>query len=151
VHRADGGDKEIRDRAEGLIRRVWQTPRTYNPITDQLTGLMRALAAAFEPRPKEEALSVNVESSVRAAGLDPATFSLDLAKQYAARITVGDCHDNDLTAFRDPLPTNPHHGLIRGLVEARDSDPDRYERLLDALTKASAVIAAGAASPPASP
>jgi hypothetical protein len=85
---------------------------------------------------------VNVESSIRAAGLDPATFSLNLEKQYAARITVGDCHDNGLTAFGDARPDNPHHGLIRGLVEARDSDPERYERILDALAKASAVISA---------
>jgi hypothetical protein len=77
-------DKEIRDRREGLIRRVWQTPRKYNPITDQITGRIRAPAAAFEPRPKDEALSVNVESSVRSAGLDPATFSLNLERQYAA-------------------------------------------------------------------
>ena len=146
----DDDDKEIRDRAEGLIRRVWQTPRKYRSITDQLTGRVRAPVAAFEPRSTDEALSVNVESSVRAAGLDPATYSLDLQKHYAARITVADCHDNDLTALRDPQPDNPHHGLVRGLVEMRASNPDRYEEVLDALAKASSIISADAASPSAS-
>jgi hypothetical protein len=114
-------------------------------ITDQLTGLTRAPAAAFEPRQKDEALSINLESSLLAAGL-PLIWSVDLTKQYAARITVGDCTANDLEAFHNPLPEkppepeNPHHGLIRGLVEMRSSDPDKYERAITALAKASSIV-----------
>jgi hypothetical protein len=114
-------------------------------ITDQLTGAPRAPAAAFEPRQADEALSVNLESSLRACGL-PLTWSTDPTKQYAARITAGDCSDNDLEAFHNPLPENPphpenpHHGLIRGLVEMRLSDPDTYERAITALARASTIV-----------
>jgi hypothetical protein len=113
-------------------------------ITDQLTGILRAPAAAFEPRAKDEALSVNLEASLLAAGL-PLTWSVEI-RQYAARITVGDCLPVDLEAFHNPLPenppmpANPHHGLIRGLVEMRSSDPDGYERTITALAKASTIV-----------
>jgi hypothetical protein len=114
-------------------------------ITDQLTGAPRAPAAAFEPRAKDEALSVNLESSLLAFGL-PLTWSVNLSRQYAARITVGDCFASDLEAFHNPLrenppePANPHHGLIRGLVEMRSHDPDRYELAITALAKASTIV-----------
>lgn len=133
-------DKEIRDRAEGLIRRAWKTPRKYGQVTDQITGRVRAPVAAFEPREKDQSLSVNVESLVVAAGLDPATYSLDLKKQYAARVTVGDCHDNGLRAFFDPISGNPYHGSVRGLVELRDGDTEKYELVLDALSRASTIV-----------
>jgi hypothetical protein len=114
-------------------------------ITDQLTGNLRAPAAAFEPRPKEEALSVNLEASLLAAVL-PLTWSVDFTRQYAARITVGDCLAVDLEAFHNPIPespsepANPHHGLIRGLVEMRLHDPDTYEMTITALAKASTIV-----------
>jgi hypothetical protein len=114
-------------------------------ITDQLTGNLRAPAAAFEPRAKDEALSVNLEASLLAAGL-PLTWSVDLTRQYAARITVGDCLAVDLEAFHNPLPenpsgpANPHHGVIRGLVEMRLRDPDSYEMAITALAKASTIV-----------
>jgi hypothetical protein len=143
---------KLTDPHEGLIRRVRRTPKPiYNPIPDQLTGRLRAPAAAFEPRfpnpekpdaPVDEALSVNVESSLNAAGL-PLTWMVDLKKQYVARITVGDCIANELEAFhaptKTPQPDNPHHGLIYGLVELHDIDEDRYERTLDELAKTSTI------------
>ena len=104
-------------------------------ITDQLTGILRAPAAAFEPPAKDEALSVDLEASLLAAGL-PLTRSVE-TRQYAARIAVGDC----LEAFHNPLPenppmpANPYHGLIRGLVEMRSGDPDGYERTITALAQ----------------
>jgi len=141
---------------EGLIRRVRKTPRnTYGPVHDQLTNRLRAPAAAFEPRffdpqkpdrPVDDALSVNVESSLQTAGL-PLTWGMEPRKQYATRITVGDCISNKLEAFHNPLratpsaPANPHHGSIRGLVELHAVDQDAYERVLDALAKASTIIA----------
>jgi hypothetical protein len=114
-------------------------------ITDQLTGVLRAPAAAFEPRQKDEALSVNVESSLLASGL-PLSWRVDLNRQYAARITVEDCFANALEAFHNPLPenppepANPHHGLIRGLVEMRANSPDSYELAITALAKASTIV-----------
>jgi hypothetical protein len=114
-------------------------------ITDQLTGKLRAPAAAFEPRAKDEALSVNVESSLLAAGL-PLTWSVDLTRQYAARVTVKDCLAVDLEAFHTRIlespsgPANPHHGEIRGLVEMRLRDPDIYEMTITALAKASTIV-----------
>lgn len=149
------GDRKLTEPSEGLIRRVRKTPRNmYGPVHDELMGCFRAPAAAFEPRfpdpqkphrPVDEALSVNVESSLRTAGL-PLTWGLEPRKQYAARITVGDCIANDLEAFHNPLPAtpslpaNPHHGLIRGLVELHASDQDQYERVLDALAKVSTIV-----------
>ena len=60
--------RRLTDASEGLIRRAWRTGRQ-KMVIDQLTRLPRAPAAAFDLREKEEALSVNVESSLRAAAL----------------------------------------------------------------------------------
>jgi hypothetical protein len=98
----NGTERKITDPSEGLIRRGYRTGRQKHVITDQITGALRAPAAVFEPRLSDEALSVNVESSLRASGL-PLTWSVDPAKQYAARITVGDCLANNLEAFHAPL------------------------------------------------
>jgi hypothetical protein len=114
-------------------------------VDDQLTGAKRAPAAAFEPRAKDEALSVNVESSLCAAGL-PLLWNVDLRKFYAARITVGDCIANALGAFHEGTPPtandpgNPHHGGIWGLLEMRLNNPDAYEAVLTALAKASTIV-----------
>jgi hypothetical protein len=139
----------LSDPAEGLLRRAYRSRRGAGKIViDQLTGVARAPVAAFEPRlpdPKkpdkkvDEALSVNVESLVRAAGL-PLTWSANPSTQYVARITVGNCIANNLEARRKPLPENPHHGLIWGLVQMYFSDPDSYERTLDALAKSSTIV-----------
>jgi hypothetical protein len=141
--------RRISDSAEGLIRRVYRhSPRRFRPIIDQLTGRPRAPAAAFELRMADpakpektvdEALSVNVQSSLAAAGLD-LTWGMDASRFYAVRITVGDCHANGLEAFFDPVPDNPHHGSIRDLAAIYSTDPDRYERTIDALAKASTIV-----------
>jgi hypothetical protein len=140
---------KLSDPTEGLLRRAYRTGRPGKTVIDQISGVARAPAAAFEPRlpdPQrpdkkvDEALSVNVESSLRTAGL-PLTWGANPSTQYVARITVGDCLANNLEAYRKPLlPENPHHGLIWGLVEMSSSDPDRYERTLSALARASAII-----------
>ena len=147
----NGTEQRLTDPNEGLIRRAWRTGRQ-KIIIDQLSGARRAPAAAFEPRAKDEALSVNVESSLLAAGL-PLIWGVDPTRQYAARITVGDCWANGLEAFRNPVlpippddPGNPHHGLIRGLVEMRSNNPDDYERTIDELAKASRIVSE--ATPP---
>jgi hypothetical protein len=115
-------------------------------VVDQLTGRPRAPAAAFRLREKEEALSVNIETSLRAAGL-PLTWRVDFNKQYAVCITVGDCIANGLEAFHDPVapkspddPGNPHHGSIYGLAEVRSGDLDAYEAVVTALSKASTIV-----------
>jgi hypothetical protein len=115
-------------------------------VVDQLTGRQRAPAAAFDLREKEEALSVNVESSLRAAGLQ-LTWRVDFSKQYAVRVTVGDCCANGLEAFHNPVLSspldeagNPHHGLIVGLVEMRTINSDGYEAAIDAFAKASTIV-----------
>jgi hypothetical protein len=142
--------QKLTDPSEGLLRRVRRTPRPqYNPIADQTTGRFRAPAAAFEPRFPDlanpdkivdEALSVNVESFLRTAGL-PLTWGAEPRKHYVARVTVADCTRQDLEARHDPiLPENPHHGLIWGLVEMHQIDEDRYERAIDALARASTIV-----------
>jgi hypothetical protein len=142
--------RKLTDPGEGLLRRVRKTPRvTYNPIVDQTTGHTRAPAAAFEPRffnpakPDaivDEALSVNVQSLLIAACL-PLTWGADFRKHYVARITVADCTSQGLEAYHHPLlPENPHHGLIWGLVETHGIDEDRYERVIDALARASTIV-----------
>jgi hypothetical protein len=141
--------------SEGLIRRVRKTPkREYGQILDPITQRLRAPAAAFEPRfydpnkpdrPVDEALSVNVQSSLTKAGL-PLTWSVNPKMQYATRITVHDCFANNLTAFHSPdpggptRPPNPHHGSIRGLVELHATDEDLYNRTINALAKASTIV-----------
>jgi hypothetical protein len=125
-------------------RRIVAPINAFPILHGRLTGMPRAPAAAFEPRTKDEALSVSVESSLAAAGL-PLTWSVE-TRQYAARITVGDCLAVDLEAFHTPIPesppqpANPHHGEIRGLVEMRLNDPDTYETTITALAKASTIV-----------
>jgi hypothetical protein len=38
----------------------------------------------------------------------------------------------NLDAYHEPLPDNPHHGVIWGLVEMRRIDEEQYERAIDA-------------------
>jgi hypothetical protein len=137
--------RRITDASEGLIRRAWRTGRP-KIVVDQVSGAQRAPAAAFELRAAEEALSVNIESSLRSAGL-PLTWQVDFNKQYAVRITVGDCSSQGLETYHDPVPPksptdpgNPHHGSILGLQSMRATDPDRYEGVIDALAKASRLV-----------
>jgi hypothetical protein len=80
-----------------------------------------------------------VESLLLAAGL-PLTWGANLQKQYVARITVADCACQGLYAHHHPLPDNPHHGLVWGLVEMHGIDQDRYERVIDALARASTIV-----------
>jgi hypothetical protein len=137
----------LHDPQDGVIRRHYRKKGKPQVVEDQLTGAKRAPAAAFEPRPKkDEALSVNVESSLLAAG-EPLLWGVNLEKFYAARITVGDCEALHLRAYHTPIdpkppdePGNPHHGSIFGIVEARDTDPNAYEAILDALSKASTIV-----------
>jgi hypothetical protein len=141
--------RKLTDFGEGLLRRVRRTPRSqWNPIPDQISGRPRAPAAAFEPRFPDpanpgkiidEALSVNVESLLLAAAL-PLTWEANLKMHYVARITVADCASQDLCAHHHPLPQNPHHGLIWGLVEIHGTDRDKYERVIDALARASTIV-----------
>ena len=82
----------------------------YNPVPDQLTGRLRAPVAAFEPRfpdPKkpdkivDEAISINVQSSLEAANL-ALTWGADPQKHYVARVTVADCSNQGLEAYHVP-------------------------------------------------
>jgi hypothetical protein len=134
--------------SEGLVRRVWHSPKRFRPIIDQLTNKQRAPAAAFElrlpdpakpDRTVDEALSVNIQSSLVAAGL-ALTWGLDPGRLYAVRITVADCHAKGLEAYTDPMPDNPHHGSIWDLVAIHARDPDEYERTIDSLARASTII-----------
>jgi len=131
----------------------------YRPVFDQITGRFRAPVAAFEPRFPDptkpdkivdEALSVNVQSSLHAASL-PLTWGVNLERQYVARVTVSDCSAQALEAWHKPIlppdPENPHHGLIWGLVEMHDSDLLRYERAIDALARASTIVSEEIAGP----
>ena len=137
--------RRLTDANEGLIRRAWRTGKQ-KMIMDQITLRHRAPAAAFALREKEPDLSVNVESSLLASRL-PLIWQVDLDRQYAARITVGDCEALSLRVCHNPIdpkppndPGNPHHGSIFGLAEMRSSDPDAYEEALTALAKASTIV-----------
>ena len=150
------GERQLTDPDEGLLRRVQKTPHhRYDPISDQITGRLRAPAAAFEPRfpdlkkPErkvDEALSVNVQSLLTAANL-PLTEGTNIRKQYVARITVADCSAHGLEVWHSPTrppehPDNPYHGLIWDLVEMHNLDQLKYERTIDALARASTVVTA---------
>jgi hypothetical protein len=137
--------RRITDATEGLIRRAWRSGRQ-KIVVDQVSGEQRAPAAAFDLRATEEGLSVNIESSLRSAGL-ALTWQVDFNKQYAVRITVGNCSSHGRDTYHDPvLPKppadlgNPHHGSILGLQSMRETDPDRYEATIDALAKASRLV-----------
>jgi hypothetical protein len=148
------GERQLTDPNEGLLRRVYRTPkRRYEPVQDQITGRLRAPAAAFEPRFPDpakpdkivdEAISINVESLLAADNLPP-TWGADLKKSYIARFTVADCLANALEAWHAPIrppkqPENPYHGLVWDLVGMHEADPKKYESALDALARASTVV-----------
>jgi hypothetical protein len=147
------GERQLTDLSEGLLRRVHKKPpRKYGPVLDQITGRLRAPTPAFEPRFPDpakpdkivdEALSVNVQSSLYAANL-PMTWGANLERQYVVRVTVADCATQGLEAWHKPIlppePENPHHGLIWGLVEMHGFDLLQYERALDALARASTIV-----------
>ena len=70
-----------------------------------------------------------------------------LNKQYAVRVTVGDCSAKGLEVFHDPVlasppdePGNAHHGSIFGLQSMRTSNADAYEAAIDALARASRIV-----------
>jgi hypothetical protein len=148
------GERQLTDPDDGLLRRVQKKPhRLYDPVPDQITGRLRAPTAAFEPRfadPEkptrkvDEALSVNVQSSLCAASLT-LMWGAESRKHYIARVTVADCSAHTLEAWHAPTrppdqPDNPHHGLIWGLVEMHGIDQLQYERTIDALARASTII-----------
>src|ERR1700730_8518836 len=89
-----GKGLKLTDPDEGLLRRAYKKGNS-SQILDQITNRSRAPAAAFEPRKIDEALSVNVESSLLEARL-PLTWSADPNRQYVARITVVDCFKQNL-------------------------------------------------------
>lgn len=146
-------EREVSDPNEGLLRRVWRTPKAKSgSVQVQITGRLRAAFAAFEPRfpdpgkpdkKVDKVLSVNIESSVLAAGLS-VNFDIDLNKQYIARVTVGDCSSLGLKVFHDPITDPPHpnpqHGLIWGLVELYERNPDEYMQTVPVLARASTII-----------
>ena len=144
-------ERILTEREEGLIRRAYSRGKP-KAVIDQISGAHRAPAAAFEPRfpdpskpnrKVDKGLSVNIESSLRGAG-QSLSWGVNPKEQYAARITVGDCLDNQLEAVRDPTEDNPHHGQILGLVEMFTSDSMKYEVALDNLARASRVVEGGA-------
>ena len=121
-------------------------------VFDQRLQRYRLPAAAFEPRlpenrPKaarhDKYLSVNIESSLLAAGL-----SLDWGchhdRFYAGKLLVGAVETAALSTTWEPVedevPINPHHGAINGVVELFYADPDQYETVLSLLANASIVL-----------
>ena len=143
--------RKLADPQEGLLRRVQRTPKSqFNPVPDQTTGCLRPPAAAFEPRfpnpdkpdrPVDEALSINVQSSLLSAGLS-LTWGADPRKHYVAQLTAEDCLGLGLEAYHVPdiKHDNPHHELIWDLVGMFASDLDRYERTINALARASTIV-----------
>jgi hypothetical protein len=95
-------------------------------------------------RPADEGLSVNVQSLLVQAA-QPLYRGIDQGS-FGARVTIGTCNLLGLHVHHDPVADgepggpNPYHALVRGLVEMRGDDPDRFEKTLDALAKASTVI-----------
>lgn len=131
----------LRDPSEPLIRRgYWKDKRAKTFVKDQVTGRWRPPAAAFQPRRDREAyLSVNIESSMAAAGLPP-DWGVDHARFYAVRLTVGACARCGLPVAREPVEDNPHHGGIYGVVELQAKDDDAYQDVITDLAKASEVL-----------
>jgi len=135
----------IEDPVEGLIRRCRIGGPKRQPLVDAVTGRRRPPAKDFElraasaDRAAERALSVNIESMLRAHGL-PLDYGTIPEKFYAVRLTVGACTALTLEVRADPVDGNPCHGAIWGLFEMRERDETQYERTLDALARACAVL-----------
>jgi hypothetical protein len=132
----------LRDPSETLIRRgYWKDKRARTFVRDQVTGRWRPPAAAFQPRKDRESyLSVNIESSMAAAG-QPPDWGVDHARFFAVRLTVGACSGCGLSTAREPVDGNPHHAGIYGVVELQKSDDDAYQNVITDLAKASEILA----------
>jgi hypothetical protein len=131
----------LRDPSETLIRRGrWKDKRAKTFVKDQVTGRWRPPATAFQPRKDREAyLSVNIESSMAAAGLPP-DWRVEHSGFYAVRLTVGTCSGCGLPVAREPVADNQHHGGIYGVVELQAKDDDAYQDVITNLAKASEIL-----------
>jgi hypothetical protein len=149
---ADEPGPRVTDRDELVIRRAYRK-KSEPLIQDQVTGRFRLPAKAFEPRlpqnrPRatrfDRYLSVNIASSLRAAGL-PLNWGCDDTKFIAGSLAVGSIDALGLRVTAEPVwipeagqPINPHHGAIWGVVEIYGSD--EYDNMLDALVNASTIL-----------
>ena len=145
------GDR-ITDPNEILIRRVRLNKRC---VRDQITGHLRPIAAAFEPRlPEtrplakefEDYLSVNILSSLTADSL-AADWGCDHSEFYAVSLLMSACTALSLPVTWEPQEPkldgsgeNPHHGGIRCIVELHAQDNDAYQIAILMLAKSAEVL-----------
>ena len=137
----------IKDLEEGLIRRGRRTGgQKY--IIDQMTGMCRPPAAMFEPRlPQnrpdakvtDKYISVNILSSLQAAGLSP-DWGGNNESFYSVSLRAEICFNLGLTVTWEPVDSNPHHGGINGVAELYTVDRDGYEKTLTVLAKEASVL-----------
>lgn len=141
----------IDDQGEQLVRRGRRDKKQGSLVLDQRTGQLRPPATIFEPRAKDEYLSVNLGSSLQASGLS-LDWGCDRANFFIALLEVQACQQLGLPVTHEPIVNvpgqadNPHHAGIRGLKELEESGADEaYEAALNALAAACSVPADHAA------
>lgn len=94
----------------GVVRRV-----AYQQTVLDAQGKRRLSSLAFEPSTDIcKGLSIDLEQSITAAGLDPKAFVTTPKYLGSVRFEAGAIRALGLKVGFDPLPDNEHHGEVWG-------------------------------------
>jgi hypothetical protein len=113
---------------DGVIRRVSER---YHVVTDGRGG-RRLSSMAFRASSDPNAgMSVDLESSIIEAGLDPKAYVTTPKWMGSVRLRAGDLRSKGFQVGYVPLPDNPHHGEVwgtfsRGKIRALQSIAEWY-------------------------
>ncbi|MFD2184343.1 hypothetical protein [Rhodoplanes azumiensis] len=98
------------DASHGVIRRISEL----QIVTDK-AGQRRISSLAFKPSGGSNGgMSVDLEESIRAAGLDPYGYVTTPRWTGSVKFVVGDLRNENFKVGFNPLPENPHHGEVWG-------------------------------------
>ena len=103
-------DHEEISENDGVIRRVSE-----KQLVDDGQGGKRPSSICFKPSSGENGgMSVDLESSIREAGLDPKAYVTTPRWMCSLIFSAGSLRAEGFWVGFDPLPDNPHHGEVWG-------------------------------------
>lgn len=96
---------------DGVIRRISEQ----QVVLDEKSGHRRISSMAFKASTGfNGGMSVDLEHSIRDAGLVPQNYVTTPRWVGSIRFQAGDLRVQDFQVGFDPLPDNPHHGEVWG-------------------------------------
>lgn len=114
----DPYDEERILAADTIIRKI----SSQYIVPNDNTGGKRLSSMAFQPSSDPNGgMSIDLETNIVAAGLDPKEFIHSPDFVGAVAMKAGDVRNLNLRIGYDPLPENPHHGEVWG-----NNRPNRF-------------------------